>query len=160
MLQDKEKQIVAILRKSLELYDVLESLVSEQEKKVEESDIEGLLKVISKKQSVISEQDKLNEALEEIQTGLSDALEQPHGKLRLLDLLSGDVKKEVEEILDSIRTKISKILEVENRSREKLSLEVEKVKEALKGLREGKKAIAEYYGSSKVQEPRFIDQRK
>lgn len=159
-MRDKEIEVLEILRKSLELYDVLEGLVREQERKIEESDIEGLLKIISKKQNVISEQDRLNEALERIQTGLSNVIEQSQGDFRLLDLLSDSVKEEVRKILDSIKAKISKILEAENRSREKLSLEVEKVKEALKSLREGKKAIAEYYSPSRVQEPRFIDQRK
>jgi len=159
-LQDKERRIVDILKRELELYDVLENLVREQEKKIEESDIEGLLKIISKKQTVISEQDKLNEELEEIQSGLSGVIERSQDKRKLLDFLSEDVKREVEGILDSLKKKISRILESESRSREKLSLEIEKVKEALRSVREGKRAVAEYYGSSKIQEPRFIDQRK
>ncbi|MCS7233737.1 MAG: flagellar protein FlgN [Synergistetes bacterium] len=159
-MQDKERRIIEILEKELELYNMLESLVNEQEKRIEESDIEGLLRVISRKQTIISEQDKLNEELEEVQSGLSGVVERSQDRARLLDFLSKDIREKVEEILDLIKGKVLRILEVENRSREKLSLEIEKVKEALKGLREGKRAIAEYYNSSKVQEPRFIDQRK
>lgn len=159
-MRDRERRIVDILKKELELYDVLGALVREQERRIEESDIEGLLKIISKKQTIISEQDKLNEELEEIQSGLSGVIEHPQDKRKLLDFLSEELRREAEGILDSLKKKISEILEFENRSREKLSLEVEKVKEALRGIREGKRAISEYYGASKIQEPRFIDQRK
>ncbi len=160
-MQDKGKRIIEILKEELKLYDSLESLVNEQEKRIEKVDIEGLLKIISKKQVILSEQDKLNEELESMQAGLSSLIESSKNeKVSILNLFPEDVREEIKFLVESIRSKISKILEIEDRSRKKLSDEVEKVKEALRSVREGKKLVAGYYGNVGISEPRFIDQRK
>ncbi len=159
-MQDKEKRILEILQKELELYNSLEVLVKEQERKIEESDIEGLLKIISKKQTLISEQERLDEELEKMQVSLSNPIEANRNKLSILNLVSEGVKEDVEKLMNLIKEKILKILEAENKSREKLSLEIEKVREALKNIKNGKKLINKYYGNTGLQEPKFIDQRK
>lgn len=159
-MQDRERRIIEILRRELELYDTLETLVKEQVQRIDESDIEGLMKVISKKQTIISEQDKLNEELERLQEGLSNVIESDRAKPSLLNFLSKSIREDVEKLIESIKNKILKILEIENASREKLSIEVEKVREALKSVREGKRLINKYYGNPGSQEPKFIDQVK
>jgi len=115
-LQDKEKRILEILQKELELYNSLEVLVKEQERKIEESDIEGLLKIISKKQTLISEQERLDEELEKMQVSLSNPIEANRNKLSILNLVSEGVKEDVEKLMNLIKEKILKILEAENKS--------------------------------------------
>lgn len=160
-MRDNGKRIIEILKEELKLYDSLESLVNEQERKIEKVDIEGLLKIISKKQVILSEQDKLNEELETMQAGLSSLIESAKDeKASVLNLFPEDIREEIKLLVESIRNKLSNILEVEDRSRKKLSEEVEKVKKALRSVRDGKKLVAGYYGGVGVPEPRFIDQRK
>jgi flagellar biosynthesis/type III secretory pathway chaperone len=69
----------SLVREELSLYESLETLVDDEEARVRESDMEGLLEVLRRKQAVISRQEDLLERWNQISEslGISDGREGP-----------------------------------------------------------------------------------
>ena len=79
MPTDFFETVNTLIQEELGLYKSLEELVDDEEEKVRESDMEGLLNVLQQKQSVISRQEFLLEKWDKIYVslGMSDGREGP-----------------------------------------------------------------------------------
>jgi Rad3-related DNA helicase len=73
------EKIDSLIEEELSLYKTLETLVNDEETRVRESDMEGLLDVLQRKQSVISRQESLLEQWNNISAplGVKDGKEGP-----------------------------------------------------------------------------------
>jgi hypothetical protein len=132
----------ALVVEELELYKSLGELVDDEEQKVNESDMEGLLEVLRQKQSIISRQEVLLERWNEISVSLGIAVgrEGPAFWNALSQRIGESGYKQIVRRIDEIRELGQKLLDRESKIRQNLEHNLAEMRETL--LKMGRNRVA------------------
>lgn len=140
------ENVSALVDEELSLYQSLGKLVDEEETKVIESDMEGLLSVLRDKQSVISRQEMLLEKWNEISAslGLDEGREGALFWNALSQKIGENGCKQITARIDEIREMGQKLLDRESIIRGKLEANLAEMRETLLRMGRNRSALRGY----------------
>lgn len=139
-------KVNALANEELSLYKTLSSLVDEEEDKVNESDMEGLLEVLRQKQNIISRQEILLEKWNEISSslGLSIGREGPAFWNTLSEKIGEKGCQQITGSIEEVKQLGQKLLDREGIIREKLEKNLASMRETLLRLGRNRTALRGY----------------
>lgn len=146
MPTDIFKNVNDLIEEEMELYHSLEVLVDDEELKVAESDMQGLLDVLQKKQAIISHQELLLERWNEIsnQLGLSSGREGAQFWNALAVKIGDNGYNQVVNRINRIRELGEKLLERETVIRKNLEDNLAEMRKTLLTMGHNRAAMKGY----------------
>ncbi len=145
-LQVDEGKIQELALKELKLYIDLNSLLDEEERCVDLSDVEGLMDVLRRKQRLISEQEMLQGLWAEVASamGIEDGRESISFWNALAQRLGEEGYRQIVEKVEEIRNLVSRLLEREREIQLRLEGQVGELRQKLLTLQKGRQAFRGY----------------
>ena len=142
MPTDFFETINSLVQEELSLYKSLEALVDDEETRVRESDMEGLLNVLQQKQSIISRQESLLERWNNITgpLGVTDGKEGPDFWNNLAERIGKNGYNQIVSSINEIRELGQKLLDREGMIRAELEENLAEMRITL--LKMGRNRIA------------------
>jgi Rad3-related DNA helicase len=139
---DLFETINSLIQEELSLYKSLEALVDDEETRVRESDMEGLLDVLQQKQSIISRQESLLEQWNNISgpLGVEDGKEGPAFWNKLAECAGENGYNQIVARINEIRELGQKLLDREGEIRAELEENLAEMRNTL--LKMGRNRIA------------------
>jgi Rad3-related DNA helicase len=138
--------INSLVHEELSLYKSLEILVNDEEMRVRESDMEGLLEVLQKKQSIISRQESLLEQWNNISgpLGVEDGKEGPAFWNRLAERVGENGYNQIVTRINEIRELGQNLLDREGEIRAELEENLAEMRNTLLKMGRGRIAMKGY----------------
>lgn len=138
--------VSALVDEELSLYKALGDLVDDEESRVCESDMEGLLDVLQQKQTIISRQEFLLEKWNEISAmlGLTEGREGPVFWNTLSQKIGENGCRQITGKIDEIRELGQRLLEREGEIRAKLEANLAEMRETLLRMGRNRAALRGY----------------
>ena len=145
-LQVDEGTIQELALKELKLDIDLNSLLDEEERCVDLSDVEGLMDVLRRKQRLISEQEMLQGLWAEVASamGIEDGRESISFWNALAQRLGEEGYRQIVEKVEEIRNLVSRLLEREREIQLRLEGQVGELRQKLLTLQKGRQAFRGY----------------
>jgi flagellar biosynthesis/type III secretory pathway chaperone len=139
-------KVNSLVEEELELYRSLEGLVDEEEEKVRQSDMEGLLIVLQQKQSIISRQESLLERWNCISTGLglAEGREGPVFWNAIADRIDESGYNQIVRRIDEIREIGQVLLDREGKIRQSLEENLAEMRKTLLSMGRNRVAMKGY----------------
>lgn len=140
------EKIDALADEELSLYKALWVLVDEEEARVDESDMEGLLEVLRQKQNIISRQEILLERWNEISSslGLTEGREGPVFWSMLSDKIGETGSRQIASRIDEVKKLGQSLLDREGVIRGKLETNLVSMRETLLRMGRSRTALRGY----------------
>jgi len=142
----------------LQLMVSLMEATQEQQKALEEENLETLNQTIAKKNKIIEKIDVLDREFAEKYKDLKETL----GIEDLTQLEEEPVEgfKDLKEKIHEIMSQVNKVNQLDKENLEKMKKDMEKVQSKIKNARTGKKAVGSYNQKYQQSESIFIDKKK
>ncbi|MDR0615413.1 MAG: flagellar protein FlgN [Synergistaceae bacterium] len=139
-------KVNSLVEEELDLYRSLRDLVDIEEEKVKQSDMEGLLNVLQRKQSVISRQEDLLERWNHISSdlGLAEGREGPVFWNAISDRIGENGYNHIVKRIDEIRELGQSLLNREGRIRKNLEENLAEMRKTLLSMGRNRAAMKGY----------------
>jgi hypothetical protein len=139
-------KVNSLVEEELELYKSLEGLVDIEEEKVKQSDMEGLLDVLQRKQAVISRQESLLERWNHISSGLglAEGREGPVFWNAISDRIGESGYNQIVRQIDEIRELGQGLLDREGKIRQILEENLAEMRKTLLSMGRSRIAMRGY----------------
>jgi flagellar biosynthesis/type III secretory pathway chaperone len=136
----------SLIDEELCLYKSLESLVDTEEEKVDTSDMEGLLRILEEKQSIISRQEVLLESWNKVSNmlGISEGREGPVFWNAIASSIGEKGYNKIVKRIDEIRELGQNLLNREDKIRGKLEINLAEMRKKLLAIGRNRVAMKGY----------------